>query len=429
MASDDPPGLMKTIDEHMPVVCRPGRPPRPAREPRCASSGSPGSSSRPAGGSKSHWPTGCRYCRISRMRSCSSSAMTATAPGCNWTSRVATDVPKSTSSLTTAHTCPAKRRLPMPDGQRLAAVDHPAEPELVRRDASAHPWASASRCRSGGHQGGGDESGEQRVRPRGAGPELRVRLRADVVRVRRRRAARRTPRAGRPATCPRIAGRPPRAAPGRRWPPRSDDGAARRRRARRRPSATCEPSASLAGYRPSRIVPPMSRSPDTTSRWSAIVATTGCGVDSSNSSELAPSSPTTVRAYSMTMHCRPRHRPRVGMPVLAGVSQGAELALDPPHAEAARHADAVEVAELASRALGRGAVVARYPSDVDAAVVVESAGADAPRSPRGTRRAGRCTCPRARPSPRCAGWCTRRSSSSHSVQSTSRNGRPSRRTT
>ena len=62
------------------------------------------------------------------------------------------------------------------------------------------------------------------------------------------------------------------------------------------------------------MVPPMSRSPATTSRWSAIVEITGCGVRSSNSVELASSRPASERAASITMHCRPRHSPSVGMP-------------------------------------------------------------------------------------------------------------------
>jgi hypothetical protein len=62
------------------------------------------------------------------------------------------------------------------------------------------------------------------------------------------------------------------------------------------------------------MVPPMSRSPATTSSCSAIVEMTGCAVSGSNSAELAPSSPAMLRATSITMHCSPRHRPRVGMP-------------------------------------------------------------------------------------------------------------------
>ena len=40
---------------------------------------------------------------------------------------------------------------------------------------------------------------------------------------------------------------------------------------------------------------------------------TGSGLSGSNSVESAFSSPAMLRAYSMTMHCRPRHRPSVGI--------------------------------------------------------------------------------------------------------------------
>ena len=46
-----------------------------------------------------------------------------------------------------------------------------------------------------------------------------------------------------------------------------------------------------------------------------MVAMTASGVSGSNSAEFAFSIPATSRAYSMTMHCMPRHRPRVGMPL------------------------------------------------------------------------------------------------------------------
>ncbi len=61
------------------------------------------------------------------------------------------------------------------------------------------------------------------------------------------------------------------------------------------------------------MVPPISRSPATTARWSAIVEITGCGVSGSNSVEFAPVSPAMLRAASITMHCRPRHSPSAGM--------------------------------------------------------------------------------------------------------------------
>ncbi|CNL10651.1 Uncharacterised protein [Mycobacterium tuberculosis] len=61
------------------------------------------------------------------------------------------------------------------------------------------------------------------------------------------------------------------------------------------------------------MVPPRSP-PSRISTCSAMVAMTGSAVSGSNSLDEAPAIPATSRAYSMTMHCRPRHRPRVGMP-------------------------------------------------------------------------------------------------------------------
>ena len=68
------------------------------------------------------------------------------------------------------------------------------------------------------------------------------------------------------------------------------------------------PSWSLAGYAPSRIVPPRS----TTSRCSSMRSMTGWGECGSNSLELAPDKPQTSRANSMTAQWRPRHKPRNG---------------------------------------------------------------------------------------------------------------------
>ncbi len=45
-----------------------------------------------------------------------------------------------------------------------------------------------------------------------------------------------------------------------------------------------------------------------------MVAITGSVQSGSNSVESAFSRPATERAYSITMHCRPRHSPSVGMP-------------------------------------------------------------------------------------------------------------------
>src|SRR5690606_15396323 len=71
-----------------------------------------------------------------------------------------------------------------------------------------------------------------------------------------------------------------------------------------------EPSAGLAAYRPSRIVPPRS----STSCWLAIRSITGCGVEASNSVLLASTYPSTERANSITAHCSPKQRPRKGTP-------------------------------------------------------------------------------------------------------------------
>ncbi len=61
------------------------------------------------------------------------------------------------------------------------------------------------------------------------------------------------------------------------------------------------------------MVPPMSRSPATTSSWSAMVEITGSTVSGSNSVLLACSMPARLRAASMTMHCMPRQMPSSGI--------------------------------------------------------------------------------------------------------------------
>ena len=61
------------------------------------------------------------------------------------------------------------------------------------------------------------------------------------------------------------------------------------------------------------MVPPRSP-PAMISTCSSIVAMTGNCVSGSNSLDEAPARPTTLREYSMTMHCRPRHRPSTGTP-------------------------------------------------------------------------------------------------------------------
>ncbi|CAM3041033.1 hypothetical protein ACSL103130_10615 [Actinomyces slackii] len=60
------------------------------------------------------------------------------------------------------------------------------------------------------------------------------------------------------------------------------------------------------------MVPPIWPPPETMSRWESMVVTTGSGVWGSISVEEASVRPRRLRAISMTMHCRPRHSPRVG---------------------------------------------------------------------------------------------------------------------
>ena len=121
------------------------------------------------------------------------------------------------------------------------------------------------------------------------------------------------------------------------------------------------------------MVPPMSRSPATTSSWSAIVAITGSGVLGSNSALFAPARPARSRATSMTMHCRPRQRPRSGIlcsrayriaPILPSMPRtpkppGIRMPSTP--------------VELAGRVVGVLAVVAGHPADRDLGVVAEAA--------------------------------------------------------
>ena len=66
-------------------------------------------------------------------------------------------------------------------------------------------------------------------------------------------------------------------------------------------------------YRPRRMVPPRSPAPSTNCFCSSMVAMTGTEVSGSNSVEDASRRPSTLRAYSMTMDCRPRQMPRVGI--------------------------------------------------------------------------------------------------------------------
>ena len=70
-----------------------------------------------------------------------------------------------------------------------------------------------------------------------------------------------------------------------------------------------------------------------------------CFGSSSNSVELASSSPATLRAYSMTAVCRPEADAEERDLLLAGVADRPHHALDAAPAEAARHEDRVGAEE------------------------------------------------------------------------------------
>ena len=60
-------------------------------------------------------------------------------------------------------------------------------------------------------------------------------------------------------------------------------------------------------------MPPRSPLPPRMFSWLAIVEITGLEVVSSNSAEFASARPTIFLAASITMHCRPRQSPSVGI--------------------------------------------------------------------------------------------------------------------
>src|SRR4028118_504506 len=110
-----------------------------------------------------------------------------------------------------------------------------------------------------------------------------------------------------------------------------------------------------------------------------MVATTAAPRVPSTSLDIASGMPAAERAYSITMHCRPRHRPSVGvrraraplsaarLPAtprtpppppprrraqpLARVGQRSQLPLDAPDAEPTGNAHAIDVVQRASRTL------------------------------------------------------------------------------
>ena len=122
------------------------------------------------------------------------------------------------------------------------------------------------------------------------------------------------------------------------------------------------------------MVPPRSPAPSTKAFCSSMVAMTGAGVFGSNSVELAPSMPATLRAYSID-HALQAQADAQGRDLpLAGPLQGTELALDAADPEPTGHEHRIDPTE---RLLGPGlglALVTGDPADRDLRVVVETAG-------------------------------------------------------
>ena len=196
-----------------------------------------------------------------------------------------------------------------------------------------------------------DQAREERVRAGRAGAQLRVRLGGDQVGVDLARVldvldelvvrGGAGEERGRPSSPARR---------GRRCSPRSGGGGAPRRTpCRRTTSRTIEPSASLAGYMPSRMVPPMSPSPSTMSSCSAMVEMTGWAVAASNSVELASGMLGEVARGLDHDALQAQAEAEQRDLVLAGVLDRADLAVDTAVAEAAGDADRVDVGELPAR--------------------------------------------------------------------------------
>ena len=181
-------------------------------------------------------------------------------------------------------------------------------PELRSRDDSrAVQREEVGRPGLGPLEGRADELAEQRGRPVGPALELGMGLRADPERVAVELDELHQPVVGRRARQPEARCLEPGpvarvelvavavalghdVAPVGLGHPR----ARHRARRRRRRGASCRPRS-------------------VTSRWLSMRSMTGCGVRASISVELAPVRPRTLRAYSMVITCRPRHRPRHGM--------------------------------------------------------------------------------------------------------------------
>src|SRR5256886_847231 len=193
-------------------------------------------------------------------------------------------------------------------------------------------------------------------------------------------------------------------------------------------SATIEPATSVAGYAPRRIVPPRSPCPATMSAWSAMVAITGWAAPSSNSRELAPSSPARWRATSMVMHCNPRHRPRIGTPC----SRAYRAAPILPSMPRTPNPPGITTPSTPARAWAAPVGLTHSSLGTQRNCTRARCAKPAARTASDTDRyaSGRSTyLPTIATVTASLGWCTRSSRSSQALQSTSRNESPSRRTT
>ena len=289
-------------------------------------------------------PTAWRYCRTSSTRSSSSSATTPTAPGWRTRSRSTTSARRQLDGLGRHRELGARE--PLPDAQHrrpLGDVDQvghacagsgagstpPAPRRPARRSgrAGSRPGARAPprpARRTAGAAGSGasassgcawvptkygctsrGSSTNSTSRPSGEVPEKTSAGRLDARRGRR--------------CSPRSGGGAARTTSGSPYSSRDDRALARAPPGRAR-GASCRPGrARRRRRRPGR---PSWRSP-------------GAGVPGRTRRSWRRSRPASVRAVSITMHCRPRHRPSDRDAVLARVAHRAELALDAADAEAA----------------------------------------------------------------------------------------------
>ena len=188
------------------------------------------------------------------------------------------------------------------------------------------------------------------------------------------------------------------AGPGSRCSPRTGAGAGPRPRSRPYASATSEPAHQLLRVRaePHRAahVPLAGDDVD-------LVGHRGDhrvrGRPGRTRSSSRPSSPARCRAVSITMHCRPRQRPRAGMPRSRAYRIAPSLPSMPRTPKPPGTSTPSTPDSAAAAPAGVRAVVARAPSGSPPGRGARTRRPAAPRSPTGTRPAGRRTCRPARP--------------------------------